>query len=156
MSDEKEYLSPHFKFAELTDSKEHPALVSDNRIQARFYLDKGKWLADKILEPIRNKWGIIMVDSGFRSIPLNKAVGGAESSQHLLFEAADIVPANADIEQVFGWIAASNIPFGQLIHEPGWIHISVGEPYRVKEKCRQILVAKMVDGKMQYAEWKAG
>ena len=135
--------------------RRNPDLVADNRIQARFYLDKGKWLADKILEPIRGKWGIIMVDSGFRSIPLNKAVGGADSSQHLLFEAADIVPVNADIEQVFGWIAQSNIPFGQAIREPSWIHVSVGEPYRPKEKCRQILVAKMVDGKMQYAEWKA-
>ena len=57
---------------------------------------------------------------------------------------------------MFAWIVKeSGIPYGQAILEgPGgkvsWIHVSLGEPYRAREKSRQALTW---DGKT-YAPWK--
>ena len=48
-------------------------------------------LAEKILDPLRAAYGKpIIVTSGYRCPALNKAVGGAASSQHVKGEAADI------------------------------------------------------------------
>ena len=48
-------------------------------------------LATKVLQPIRDTFGKpIIISSGFRSIQLNKKVGGASNSDHLFGAAADI------------------------------------------------------------------
>ena len=48
-------------------------------------------LIDKVLDPIRERWGVpIYVNSGYRSPELNKLVGGAKTSYHLRGMAADI------------------------------------------------------------------
>jgi hypothetical protein len=61
-------------------------------------------------------------------------VGGALTSQHVTGEAADIVPRETDIKEVYKWIVEdSRIPFGQCIYEEKnvsgrkvrWIHISL-------------------------------
>lgn len=104
-------------------------------------------LIDKLLDPIREAWGKpIRVNSGFRGELLNKAVGGAKTSQHLLGEAADItVGSPAENKQLFELIVKmqkeGNIAFDQLIWEkgsavgPDWIHIS----YRQGRNRKQIL-----------------
>ncbi len=94
-------------------------------------------LMDDCLDPVRELWGSpIGVNSGYRSPSLNAAVGGASSSQHMKGEAADITTGNiADNLQLFERIAASAIPFDQLIDENRgrWIHIS----YRADGKNRR-------------------
>lgn len=83
-------------------------------------------LATAILQPIRNQWGGLWVTSGFRSLEVNKKVGGTPSSQHRKGEAADFKPLEADIVQVFKWIVhKSGLHYGQVILEPSWIHISL-------------------------------
>ena len=53
--------------------------------------EKLRKLAEDVLQPIRDAWrSPIVVNSGFRSEAVNKAVGGAKNSQHRLGEAADI------------------------------------------------------------------
>lgn len=48
-------------------------------------------LITNCLDPIRALWGgPVIVNSGFRTPMLNKAVGGAVNSQHMQGEAADI------------------------------------------------------------------
>lgn len=50
-------------------------------------------LCNNILQPLRNAYGKpIIVNSGYRSPELNKAIGGAKNSQHMRGQAADITP----------------------------------------------------------------
>lgn len=88
-----------------------------------------------ILQPIRDKWGLIKVNSGYRSDIVNDKVGGSRGSQHLYGEAADIVPLDTNIDTVFEWLVnESNIPFGQAILEnkngKRWIHVSLPKLYK--------------------------
>lgn len=100
-------------------------------------------LIDNILDPLREAWGNpIMVSSGYRCPALNKAVGGANSSQHKLGQAADIhTKSNTkeDNKKLFDLIKQLKLPFDQLINEHNykWIHVS----YSPKNR-RQILNIK--------------
>jgi hypothetical protein len=97
-------------------------------------------LANEQLEAIRTLWDCpIHVNSAFRSIEVNAAVGGTAKSQHTQGCAADIIPVgNMTLRQAYEAILDSGIPFDQLIFEQprangGWIHISrpnTGNPYR--------------------------
>jgi zinc D-Ala-D-Ala carboxypeptidase len=79
----------------------------------------------------------ILVSSGYRSAALNAAVGGSATSQHSLGEAVDFTcPTYGTPEQIVRAIAASSIPYDQVIQEFGrWVHISFGPRNR-----RQALV----------------
>jgi len=85
-------------------------------------------LTDNILDPLREAWGRpITVNSGYRCPALNKAVGGAATSQHLTGHAADITTGNkVDNRKLFQLIQDMKLPFDQLIDESGftWIHVS--------------------------------
>lgn len=130
-----EKLSANFTFAELTDTN-HTTLLAANRAEAVHYLEAGRALATTILQPIRDRWGPLRINSGFRGRTLNTRVNGSPTSQHCFFQAADIVPLQADIDVVFDWVRKeSKIPFGQLIDERmgnRWLHISLGQPWRMK------------------------
>jgi hypothetical protein len=71
----------------------------------------------------------IIVNSGYRCEALNKAIGGAKSSQHMLGEAADItVGSKEENEKLFDYIK-DNLEFDQLINESdfSWVHVSYRE-----------------------------
>jgi zinc D-Ala-D-Ala carboxypeptidase len=86
------------------------------------------FLADNLLDKAREKLGSpIKVTSGFRSLTVNKKVGGAYNSQHTKGEAVDLVcNNNAKLFQIL-----SKMNFDQLIWEkgtdrqPAWIHVSL-------------------------------
>ena len=84
-------------------------------------------LSEKVLQPARNIYGgAIRVNSGFRSPAVNKAVGGAKKSQHMLGEAVDItVHSRKENKKLFELIRV-NLSFDQLINERdySWIHVS--------------------------------
>ena len=69
---------------------------------------------------------MIHVNSGFRSLALNKAIKGAPNSEHMYGKAADIV--FADMKSGFEYIK-KNLTFRQLIneHDFSWIHVSYDE-----------------------------
>jgi hypothetical protein len=72
----------------------------------------------------------LKITSGFRSWPVNAAVGGVNTSQHCFGEAADFQPVHADLDEVFRWIVReSGLQFGQCINEhrnaSRWVHISL-------------------------------
>lgn len=100
-------------------------------------------LIDNILDPLREAWGQpIIVSSGYRCEALNKAVGGAASSQHKLGQAADIHAKSdsiGDNKKLFELIKQLKLPFDQLINEYNydWIHVSYSPRNR-----RQILNIK--------------
>lgn len=87
-------------------------------------------VARNILQPLRDAYGkSIVINSGYRCPALNKAVGGASTSQHLKGEAVDIRCNNKETrEWIFNWIKA-NCKFDQLILEHNsqgvyWVHVS--------------------------------
>lgn len=88
-------------------------------------------LVDNILDPLRERFGHpTMVTSGYRCKILNRAVGGADSSQHTKGQAADISAVNtADNARLYD-IILNELPFDQLIWEkgndrfPAWVHVS--------------------------------
>ena len=71
-------------------------------------------------------------NSGYRSVELNKAIGGSVTSQHTLGEAVDIELPGVSNYDLAVWIAA-NLYFDQLILEDytpgkpnsGWVHVSL-------------------------------
>lgn len=100
-------------------------------------------LVERILDPLREAWGApIIVTSGYRCPKLNKAVGGAKTSQHMYGQAADIRTVSdtaADNRRLFNLIQELKLPYDQLIDEYGynWVHVSYGARNR-----RQILHIK--------------
>lgn len=100
-------------------------------------------LVENILDPLREAWGApIIVSSGYRCPKLNRAVGGAKASQHMLGQAADIHTVSdkpADNKKLFDLIRSLKLPFDQLINEYNynWVHVSFGPRNR-----RQILTIK--------------
>lgn len=135
-------LTAHFSFEELTRTGQS-ALQEANRKEALPYVDRLKALAE-MLEAVRERFGPVRVNSGFRGPAVNAAVGGSPTSQHSKGEAADIVCAGCTVEDLHKWIVTeSGLRFGQCILEkpPGkaWVHLSLGSPWRPAKDCGQSL-----------------
>lgn len=134
-------ISPHFSFEELvfTSSPDFKAL---NRLEGFKRLPELTALSFYLLEPVRLILNSpLKITSAYRCRALNAFVGGSASSQHLKGEAADFIPLNVDLSEAF--LKIKNCPglhFGQLISEPGWIHISLGTPFRALKKCGQVFI----------------
>lgn len=98
------------------------------------------WLIEKLLDPVREMWGKpITVNSGYRNFYLNKQLGGAKNSQHIVGEAVDItVGTKKDNKALFDIIRESGLEFDQLIDEKNysWLHVSLK---REGENRKQIL-----------------
>ena len=84
------------------------------------------------VDELREAWGSgIVVTSGFRNKVLNKAVGGVESSVHMIGYACDIVPANGQFEKFAKFIEnwAKDKNYDQIIIERSkkskWVHIGL-------------------------------
>lgn len=127
-------LSNNFTLEELTKSTTAKRLNINNE-PTREITSNLLELCNKILQPIRNKYGKpIIVSSGYRCPKLNKAVGGASNSQHTLGEAVDIhtisdtVKDNKELfDLICNMVNDKEITVGQLIDEYNfnWIHISL-------------------------------
>ena len=97
-----------------------------------------------------NNWGSasIVVNSGYRCNALNKAVGGSQTSAHVLGTAADIEPKNGRNKEFYDYCKEylRDKPFDQLINEkpingiPSWIHI--GLKNRNGEQRRMVFTIK--------------
>jgi hypothetical protein len=118
-------LSKNFTLEEMTktDTGLENSPLQDDIVNLLF-------LCQYILQPIRDMWGKITINSGYRSGAVNERVGGSPTSQHRYGEAADIVSLDADIDKVFHWfVYDASIPFGQAILEnkngKRWIHMSL-------------------------------
>ncbi|MBE0612376.1 MAG: DUF882 domain-containing protein [Burkholderiales bacterium] len=120
-------LSDHFTLEELILSQTATRKGIDNTPPPQVVANLRK-LA-QALEQVRELLGgaPILVSSGYRSPALNKAVGGAKNSAHMLGLAADFTaPAYGTVLQVTRKVAASDIAYQQVIHEFGaWVHLGL-------------------------------
>lgn len=84
-------------------------------------------LANQLLEPARSVLKVpIHVNSGYRSLAVNTAVGGSPISAHMDGCAADIVPIGLELRKAFDVLRTSLQGFDQIIIEcNAWIHVSL-------------------------------
>jgi len=105
-------------------------------------------IAETVFEPLR-KWvgGAIKINSFFRSVALNIAIGGSSKSQHCQGCAIDLddtfgFKSNA---QMFDYIK-NNLDFDQLIWEygseknPDWVHVSYVSAQKNRKKVMQAYI----------------
>lgn len=122
----KTLLSPHFSLEELTFSEVGSRQGIDNTAPATC-VDNLRRLCLTLLEPARELLGVpLHINSGFRSVTVNAAVGGAHASAHLMGLAADFVPIGWDISEAFDKLMSEPaLPYDQVIFEcAAWIHLA--------------------------------
>ena len=129
-------LSKNFNLHEFEKSKTADLKGIDNRISNSNNPDLTtknlKDLVTYVLQPLRDKLNKpIYISSGFRCEELNKIVGGVNTSQHLIGQAADIT-YSGDIEELYEYIKLINLPVDQVIlyKNKNFIHISYSKRHR--------------------------
>ncbi len=135
-------ISDHITYAEAIHSNTAKRKSIDNTPSEVQVLSM-KLLSEKIFEPLR-KWvgGPIKVNSFFRSVTLNEAIGGVASSQHCKGQAIDIddVYGYKSNAEMYKWVK-ENLDYDQMIWEfgtdtqPNWIHISYVSKEENRNKC---------------------
>jgi hypothetical protein len=150
-------LSAHFNLAEFTRSESAKRHGVSNEPTPE-HIKNIKILCERVLEPIRMKFGPIIISSGYRSKVLNHYIGGSLRSQHCEGKAADIdMDGMNDVLNIdiFNYIK-NNLEFDQLIYEfgnplnPDWVHVS----YNEGKNRKQVLRAIKVNGKTAYSPYK--
>lgn len=125
-------LTEHFTLEELTRSATATKLGYLN-IPEDEHLPNLIRLCTDLLEPIRAIiGGPLHINSGYRCPRLNAAVGGVVDSAHMDARAADFVVPQWDLSAVWEKVAASDLPFDQLIWEYNslgsqWIHAAIAK-----------------------------
>ena len=145
-------LSKNFTVAELSKSEAATRQGLDNT-PSMTVIDNLQQLVDNILQPIRDKFGAVVVTSGYRSPAVNKAIGGSTTSDHCKGFAADFEVLGMDNKELALWIR-DNLKFTQLILEfyhkgvpdSGWVHVS----YNKDNLKNEVLTAVKVGGKTVY------
>ena len=80
-------------------------------------------LVTRLLQPLRDIYKEpFTINSGFRSLALNKEIGGAPSSQHLKGEAADVKVKEPN--KLLSTLIKSRLEFDQAILYPTFLHLS--------------------------------
>ncbi len=136
--DYEERLSPHFTVGEMLRSGKAVELrirnvpgadASQPGLSRQDVMANMRALCTEVLEPLRRRVGRVIVTSGFRCQALNRSVGGADKSQHLRGEAADIHVTGTEMCRKYVRVLRLT-DFDQLILEPRlsprkrWIHVS--------------------------------
>ena len=122
-------LSDHFKLREFTLSGTAIRNGLDNTPSA-VEIERLRALCVNVLEPLRKRFGVLRITSGYRSERVNKIVGGAARSQHRLGEAADIHVSSLEVAKKMCDFVKEHLDFDQLILESAaktgarWIHVS--------------------------------
>ena len=145
-------LSKNFTLQEFTKSQTALRHSIDNT-PGDDHLANAKSLFENIVQPVRDKFGVTVINSGYRGPKLNEAVGGSSKSQHCQGEAADIeCPGTANYD-VAKWIEET-LDFDQLILEfytpgipdSGWVHVSC----KSEGNRKSVLTAMKENGKTVY------
>lgn len=143
-------LTAHFTLAEFTRSESAKRHGVSNQPTSE-HIENIKILCERVLEPIRMKFGPLILSSGYRSKVLNHYIGGSLKSQHCEGKAADLDMDGVDgvtNKEIFEYIK-NELEFDQLINEfnYSWIHVS----YNLGKNRKQVLDALKVNNKTVYA-----
>ena len=149
------YLTKNFALKEMTKSSTAERLGLTNTPTMEHVINLVN-LCNHILQPLREEFGPIRINSGYRGPALNKAVGGSGTSQHCNGEAADFESSKISNPDISHWIEA-NLDFDQLILEfydgkdphSGWVHCSYRKDGSNRNKA---MTALRVIGKTQYKD----
>ncbi|MBF0611926.1 MAG: DUF882 domain-containing protein [Magnetococcales bacterium] len=118
-------LSEHFSLEELTVTNQQGL---DNTPDQEIIENLTRLAA--FLEDVRKVLGNrpIMINSGYRSPGVNKAVGGSIKSKHMFGLAADIHVKDMTPDEVVKAIRDSSLEYDQVIREyDRWTHIGIAE-----------------------------
>jgi zinc D-Ala-D-Ala carboxypeptidase len=148
-------ITKHVSYAEATQTKS-----GIENIPSGQQMENIKLLCEKVFEPLREWVGKpIKINSIFRSVLVNNAIGGSKNSQHMAMDGCamdiDDTYGHKTNAQMFNWIK-ENLTFDQMIWEfgddnnPAWVHVS----YRKHGNRKQLLKAKKVKGKTVYIKIK--
>lgn len=144
-------LSKNFTLSELTKSNEAARWGIDNTPTGEV-VENLKALAENILQPVRDHFGVVTVSSGYRNQAVNAKAGGSATSDHIKGFAADFEVYGVQNKVLAEWIR-DNLKFTQLILEfpgqnpnDGWVHCSYN-PANLKNQC---LTAIKQNGKTVY------
>lgn len=119
-------LTKNFFLYEFTSSPTASRLGIPNDIRSGEVENNILRLCERVLQPCRDKFGPISIQSGYRSSRLNRAIGGARNSDHLYGRAADITVTPPRLMEALGAYIQDRLDYDQLIWEHGgqWIHVS--------------------------------
>jgi zinc D-Ala-D-Ala carboxypeptidase len=146
-------LTANFTLSEMTKSDTALRLGLENEPDEQ-QLAALKLLAEKVLQPVRDHFGKgVKVNSALRTLPVNRAIGSGDNSDHVRGQAADIEIPGVPNAELAEWIR-DNLEFRQLILEfytpgipdSGWVHVS----YVAEDNKKQVLTATKKDGKTVY------
>jgi len=129
-------LSKNFMLSEFLYSSTALRKNIDNDMP-REYLPRIQYLVDTIIQPVRDEFGPIKINSGYRSVELCEAIGSNKYSNHAYGLAADIEPYSKRIPlyKVLEFIY-KNCEYKELIGEyfpTGWVHVAAQEGNNKKE-----------------------
>jgi hypothetical protein len=146
-------LTKNFTLAEMTKSETALRLGLDNEPNEQ-QLASLKLLCEKVLQPVRDHFGKgVKVNSALRTLPVNRAIGSGDNSDHVRGQAADIEIPGVPNAELAEWIK-DNLEFRQLILEfytpgipdSGWVHVS----FVAEDNKKQVLTAMKENGKTVY------
>lgn len=135
-------LTEHFTLDEMTKSSFAKRHGLDNT-PGEDEIANLRRLCETILQPLRDYLGRpIIVSSGYRSLEVNRGVGGSKTSDHMDGRAADFEVHGMTVQSVIRTIIGRNYPFDQLIDEfdGAWCHVSI--PRLGQAPRRQFLAAQ--------------
>lgn len=120
------HLSENFTLGEMVVSANHPELLIDF-IPSIVQVTNISILTRLVLQPVRDRFGIIKVTSAIVTPELNEKRGGKIDSQHLAGEAADIVPVTVRAGDVFDWLKNDIRWIGETLYylREGHIHVAL-------------------------------
>jgi uncharacterized protein YcbK (DUF882 family) len=135
-------LSPNFTLAELTQSDTAVRLGIDNTPSKD--VEANLVRLARMLEEVRRVLGRpIMVNSAYRSLAVNKAIGSKPTSQHCIGCAADIRVSGLTPNDIIKEIIKANIEYDQLIREfDSWVHISIPNTFADKPRKQVLIIDK--------------
>lgn len=151
-------LGKYFSLAEVERSDHAKRLGISNRLPIQYY-DNVQIMVDNLLDPLRTFYGKpILISSWYRSAELNRAIGGAIGSHHMIAAAVDIdldAVSPTENAKIFN-IIKDNFQFHTLIWEfgtnenPSWVHVS----YLKNDLPKKVLRAYSINGKTKYEPYE--
>ena len=116
-------ISKNFSYKEFEKSDTAIRLGIDNKIPENLIKKNIKALVENVLQPLRDSWKHpLFINSGYRCLKLNQAVGGVPTSQHVIGQAADV--ACSDPYELAKRIKKLGLVYDQIGLYPTFVHVS--------------------------------